>query len=90
MAVNLTGVFLGTKYAALQMKSQEPHENGDRGWIINVASVLGLGGTPGAVAYVSSKHGMLTSICLPKRIAANVKVRCDGHHQGGGVRLRVA
>lgn len=38
------GVFLGTKYAALQMKSQTPHANGDRGWIINVASVLGLNG----------------------------------------------
>ncbi|KAF2713157.1 short-chain dehydrogenase/reductase-like protein [Pleomassaria siparia CBS 279.74] len=59
MAVNQKGVFLGTKYASLQMKDQEPHASGDRGWIINVASVLGLGGTPGSVGYVSSKHGVM-------------------------------
>lgn len=47
LAINLTGVFLGTKYAAKQMKDQEPHPSGDRGWIINLASVLGLNGTPG-------------------------------------------
>lgn len=46
LAVNLKGVFLGTKYAAMAMKDQDPHPSGDRGWIINVASVLGLGGTP--------------------------------------------
>ncbi|KAF2787354.1 putative short chain type dehydrogenase [Melanomma pulvis-pyrius CBS 109.77] len=59
IAVNQKGVFLGTKYAALQMKSQTPHANGDRGWIINVASVLGLNGTPGSVGYVASKHGVM-------------------------------
>jgi NAD(P)-dependent dehydrogenase (short-subunit alcohol dehydrogenase family) len=47
ISINLRGVFLGTKYAALQMKSQNPDANGDRGFIINVASILGLNGTPG-------------------------------------------
>jgi hypothetical protein len=46
IAVNLTGVFLGCKFAAKQMKDQEPGEGGDRGWIVNIASVLGIGGTP--------------------------------------------
>ncbi|KAF2187953.1 short-chain dehydrogenase/reductase-like protein [Zopfia rhizophila CBS 207.26] len=59
MAVNLKGVFLGCKYASRQMKSQEPHPNGDRGWIINLSSVLGLGGTPASAGYVSSKHGVM-------------------------------
>jgi NAD(P)-dependent dehydrogenase (short-subunit alcohol dehydrogenase family) len=46
IAINLRGVFLGCKYASAQMAKQEPHANGDRGWIINLASVLGLGGSP--------------------------------------------
>ena len=46
VAVNLKGVFLGCKYASNQMRQQDPHANGDRGWIINLASVLGLGGSP--------------------------------------------
>jgi NAD(P)-dependent dehydrogenase (short-subunit alcohol dehydrogenase family) len=86
IAVNLTGVFLGTKYAALQMKDQKPHANGDRGWIINVASVLGLGGTPGSVGYVSSKHGIYSR--FPFRLfAANLNPRCDGDYEDGSVGL---
>lgn len=45
--INVKGVFLGTKYATKQMKDQEPHASGDRGWVINLASVLGFGGGPG-------------------------------------------
>lgn len=45
IAVNLKGVFLGTKFASRQMKDQQPGPNGDRGWIINLASILGLNGT---------------------------------------------
>lgn len=40
--VNLTGVFYGVKYASKQMISQTPHSSGDRGWIINTASIYGL------------------------------------------------
>ena len=42
--VNVQGVFLGVKYASKVMKDQSPGPNGDRGWIINLASVFGLGG----------------------------------------------
>jgi NAD(P)-dependent dehydrogenase (short-subunit alcohol dehydrogenase family) len=45
--INVKGVFLGTKYATKQMKDQEPHPSGDRGWVINLASIFGLGGGPG-------------------------------------------
>jgi NAD(P)-dependent dehydrogenase (short-subunit alcohol dehydrogenase family) len=48
MDVNVKGVWLGTKYASKQMIAQEPGPSGDRGWIINLASVFGLGGGPGA------------------------------------------
>lgn len=42
MAVNTTGVFYGIRSASAQMITQEPNENGDRGWIVNLASVFGL------------------------------------------------
>lgn len=47
LEINVKGVFLGVKYASKQMIGQEPHGNGDRGWIINLASVYGLGGDRG-------------------------------------------
>src|SRR5262249_34130690 len=46
MAVNAKGVMLGCKYAAIQMMKQDPHPGGDRGWIINLASIVGLVGSP--------------------------------------------
>ncbi|KAH9871180.1 hypothetical protein J1614_006756 [Plenodomus biglobosus] len=83
--VNVKGVFLGLKYATAQMIKQEPHANGDRGWIINLASVLGLGGGPGLSAYSSSKHAVLglTKVaawdCAPHRI--HVNALCPGYTQ---------
>ena len=44
MQVNVRGVFLGVKYASKVMKDQNPGQNGDRGWIVNLASIFGLGG----------------------------------------------
>ena len=44
MGVNARSVFLGSKYAIMQMLKQQPHPNGDRGWIINIASIGGLVG----------------------------------------------
>ncbi|KAF2204062.1 putative short chain type dehydrogenase [Delitschia confertaspora ATCC 74209] len=59
IAINLRGVFLGCKYASAQMIKQDPHPNGDRGWIINLASIVGLIGMPKYSGYVASKHGVL-------------------------------
>jgi meso-butanediol dehydrogenase/(S,S)-butanediol dehydrogenase/diacetyl reductase len=52
--VNLTGAFLGSKYAAEQMIKQ-----GSGGRIINIASQAAKSGFPDLAAYVSSKHGMI-------------------------------
>lgn len=41
-AVNAKSVFLGCKYAIQQFLRQAPGPTGDRGWIINIASVYGL------------------------------------------------
>jgi NAD(P)-dependent dehydrogenase (short-subunit alcohol dehydrogenase family) len=47
MSVNASGVFYGCRAAAKQMISQDPHPSGDRGWIINLSSILGQVGAPG-------------------------------------------
>lgn len=59
--VNVKGVFLGIKFASKQMKDQEPHANGDRGWIINLASVYGLGGGPGSCKSLPPRLTMLNA-----------------------------
>ncbi|KAL5903424.1 hypothetical protein ACKVWE_010617 [Pyricularia oryzae] len=60
MAVNVKGVFLGCKYAAAQMKDQEPLvPGGDRGWIVNTGSILGVNAIKGVTAYAASKHAVL-------------------------------
>lgn len=46
MRVNTKSVFLGCKYALSQMLAQEPHSSGDRGWIINISSIMGMIGGP--------------------------------------------
>jgi NAD(P)-dependent dehydrogenase (short-subunit alcohol dehydrogenase family) len=56
ISVNATGVFYGCRAAAKQMISQDPHPSGDRGWIINLGSVLGLVG--------SSRCGRLFFYCF--------------------------
>ncbi|TVY84747.1 putative oxidoreductase [Lachnellula suecica] len=44
LAVNTKSVFLGCKYATAQMLKQDLHESGDRGWIVNMSSIMGLVG----------------------------------------------
>ncbi len=51
-AVDLDGVFFGTKYAALQMKKKK------FGRIINISSVAGLMGFAGSAAYCAAKFGV--------------------------------
>ena len=77
MKVNIRSVFLGCKYAGRQMIKQDPHPCGDRGWIINTASTLGLVGLSGSIAYSASKGAvvqMTKSVALdyaPHRIHCN-------------------
>lgn len=57
--VNARSVFLGCKYATAQMLKQEAHPSGDRGWIINTASILGLIGFPGCASYSAAKGAVV-------------------------------
>lgn len=76
-AINSSGVFYGTKYASGQMVRQEPHPSGDKGWIINISSVLGLVGAGHTSAYCASKGAVVNFTraaaidCGPHRIHVN-------------------
>lgn len=54
MAVNLDGVFLGTKHALAAMRASDPVV----GSIINISSIMGLVGHPDIAAYNASKGGV--------------------------------
>ena len=51
--IDLTGVFLGCKRALRDMLPRQ------RGRIVNMASVAGLNGTGGGIAYIAAKHGVV-------------------------------
>ena len=55
--INLTGTFNVFRLAAEQMAKNEPNEDGERGVIINTASVAAFDGQKGQVAYSATKGG---------------------------------
>ncbi len=57
--VNLIGTFNLAKSAAAQMQQNEPGEDGERGVIINTASVAAYEGQIGQAAYSASKGGVV-------------------------------
>ncbi|WP_078428087.1 3-hydroxyacyl-CoA dehydrogenase [Alkalihalobacterium alkalinitrilicum] len=57
--VNLIGTFNVIRLAAEQMVSNEPNDKGERGVIINTASVAAFDGQIGQAAYSASKGGIV-------------------------------
>ncbi|EAV42335.1 short-chain dehydrogenase/reductase SDR [Stappia aggregata IAM 12614] len=64
LKVNLFGTFNVMSHAARRLMDVEPLENGERGVIINTASVAFEDGQLGQAAYSASKGG-IASMCLP-------------------------
>lgn len=62
--VNLVGTFNVIRLAAEAMSQNEPLESGERGVIVNTASVAAFDGQIGQVAYAASKGGVV-SLTLP-------------------------
>ena len=62
--VNLIGTFNVARLAAAAMKENEPTEGGERGIIVNTASVAAFEGQIGQAAYAASKGGVV-SLTLP-------------------------
>jgi NAD(P)-dependent dehydrogenase (short-subunit alcohol dehydrogenase family) len=63
--INLKGTFLVGKHAVAAMLGQEPID-GERGAIVNIASVEGLAGTEGGSTYNAAKGGV---VILTKNMA---------------------
>ena len=57
--VNLVGTFNAIRLAATEMIGNTPNENGERGVIINTASVAAFDGQMGQAAYSASKGGIV-------------------------------
>jgi len=62
--VNLVGTFNIARLAAAVIKENEPTEDGERGIIVNTASVAAFEGQIGQAAYAASKGGVV-SLTLP-------------------------
>jgi len=59
IAVNLTGTFNCIRLAAAAMAENDPNEDGERGVIVNTASVAAFDGQIGQAAYSASKGGVV-------------------------------
>ncbi|MGH9207393.1 MAG: SDR family NAD(P)-dependent oxidoreductase, partial [Acidimicrobiales bacterium] len=75
ISVNLIGTFNVLRLAAAAMAEAEPLEHGERGVIVNTASVAAFDGQIGQIAYSASK-GAIVGMTLPAaRDLASVGVR---------------
>jgi NAD(P)-dependent dehydrogenase (short-subunit alcohol dehydrogenase family) len=80
--VNLTGTFNVMRLAAAAMQGLEPMEDGERGVVVNTASVAAFEGQIGQAAYSASKGGIV-AMTLPAarefaRFGARVNVIAPG------------
>nr|WP_156476120.1 3-hydroxyacyl-CoA dehydrogenase [Sporosarcina psychrophila] len=69
--VNLIGTFNVIRVAAAAMQGNEPNEEGERGVIVNTASVAAFEGQIGQVAYSASKGGVVgMTLPIARELAA--------------------
>jgi NAD(P)-dependent dehydrogenase (short-subunit alcohol dehydrogenase family) len=73
--VNLIGSFNMLRLAAAEMSDQEPLEEGERGVIVNTASIAAFEGQVGQAAYAASKGGVVSMTLPAARELARVGVR---------------
>ena len=64
LELNTVGTFNVTRLAAAAMSTNEPDGNGERGVIVNTASIAGYEGQAGQVAYAAAK-GAILGMTLP-------------------------
>ncbi|MFP4476935.1 MAG: SDR family NAD(P)-dependent oxidoreductase [Desulfatibacillaceae bacterium] len=76
--INLVGTFLVMQRALEKMMENEPNEDGERGVVINTASVAAFEGQIGQAAYASSKAGVMgmTLPCAREFAQVGVRVLC--------------
>jgi 3-hydroxyacyl-CoA dehydrogenase/3-hydroxy-2-methylbutyryl-CoA dehydrogenase len=64
LEINLVGLYDVCRHGARHMARNEPGEDGERGLIVNTASIAGIEGQSGQTAYAASK-GAIIALTLP-------------------------
>jgi NAD(P)-dependent dehydrogenase (short-subunit alcohol dehydrogenase family) len=77
VAINLIGTFDFVRIAATAMGRTEPSESGERGAIVNLASVAAFDGQIGQAAYSASKGGVVGMTLPVARDLAAIGVRLN-------------
>jgi NAD(P)-dependent dehydrogenase (short-subunit alcohol dehydrogenase family) len=77
IAINLVGTFDCIRLAATVMSQTEPLESGERGAIVNIASVAAFDGQIGQASYSASKGGVVGMTLPVARDLAAVGVRVN-------------
>ena len=77
IAINLVGTFDCIRLAATAMSTTEPLNDGERGAIVNIASVAAFDGQIGQAAYSSSKGGVVGMTLPVARDLAAVGIRVN-------------
>ncbi len=77
IAINLVGTFDCIRIAATAMSTTEPLESGERGAIVNIASVAAFDGQIGQASYSASKGGIVGMTLPVARDLAAIGVRVN-------------
>jgi NAD(P)-dependent dehydrogenase (short-subunit alcohol dehydrogenase family) len=75
VTVNLVGTFNVLRLAAAAMSATEPGEEGERGVVVNTASIAAYDGQIGQVAYAASKGGIVGMTLPAARDLSSAGVR---------------
>jgi NAD(P)-dependent dehydrogenase (short-subunit alcohol dehydrogenase family) len=75
MALNAFGTFNVTRLAASAMAGNEPDDDGQRGVVVNTASIAGIEGQTGQIAYGAAKAAILGMTLPLARDLAAIGVR---------------
>jgi NAD(P)-dependent dehydrogenase (short-subunit alcohol dehydrogenase family) len=75
--INLVGTFNVLRLAAAAMAATEPGEDGERGVVVNTASIAAYDGQIGQIAYAASKGGIVGMTLPAARDLASVGVRVN-------------
>ncbi|HEX4895486.1 MAG TPA: 3-hydroxyacyl-CoA dehydrogenase [Solimonas sp.] len=76
VTINLVGSFNMIRLAAAQMAQQTPNADGERGVLVNTASVAAFDGQIGQAAYSASKAGVVGMTLPIARELARSGIRC--------------
>ena len=73
--INLIGTFNVLRLAAAAMLANEPDDGGERGVIVNTASIAAFDGQIGQIAYAASKGGVVGMTLPAARDLASARIR---------------